>query len=196
MKSIKNLLVILFALLLSESLLAQKFNTVGIRLIDPMGVTFKHYTTHHKAFEIGIGTIPDDWLGPYYKGSFETKDKYEQMWYRESDRDQTLYLFGRLLMQYPIPVVDLKGSLEWYWGVGAVFKTAEVTYYYSTLTTPYEYFVDEVTDIDLGTDFIGGLEYTFENAPFTVYTELSLFLEIVDRTHIRALGGIGGRFRF
>jgi len=196
MACIRSFLFFFLIVLISSPSKAQKQNAFGIRLIDPMGVTYKRYTTHHKAIEVGIGTIPDTWLDVYYEASFDKKDKYENMMYRGSERNGTVYLFGRILMQYNIPVVDMKGILEWYWGVGAVFKTADVEYFYSTPAEPYEYFSDKVTDIDLGTDFIGGVEYTFDKVPITVYTELSLFLEIVDRTHIRPLGGIGGRFRF
>lgn len=196
MKTAKGTLFLFLITLITYTAEAQKLNSVGIRLIDPMGVTYKRYTNHQKAFEIGIGTIPDGWLDVYYRSSFDHKDKYEDMMYRECERNGTVYLFGRLLMQNNIPVVDLKGSLEWYWGVGAVFKTAQVEYFYSTPSEPYEYFTDKRTDIDFGPDFIGGLEYTFEKVPITLYTELSLFLEIVDRTNIRALGGIGGRYRF
>src|SRR5688572_12943896 len=192
MKPAKKIFFLFLIVLVAHSAEAQKLNSVGIRLIDPMGVTYKRYTTHNKAIEVGIGTIPDKWLSAYYRSSFEDRDKYEGMWYRSSERNGTVYLFGRLLMQHNIPVVDLKGTLEWYWGVGAVFKTAKVEYHYSTPAEPFEYFTDERTDIDIGPDFIGGLEYTFEKVPVTLYTELSLFLEIADRTNIRALGGIGG----
>ena len=196
MKRIKEILLLFLIVMVTYNTEAQKLNSVGIRFIDPTGVTFKRYTTHNKAFEVGIGTVPDDWLGVYYRTSFDHRDKYDGMMYRDSERDGTVYLFGRLLMQHDIPVVDLKGNLAWYWGVGAVFKTAKVEYFYSTENEPFEYFTDKRTDIDFGPDFIGGLEYTFEKVPITVYTELSLLLEIVDRTSVRALGGFGGRYRF
>jgi len=196
MNPAKEILFLFLIVLMAHGVKAQKLNSVGIRLIDPMGVTYKRYTTHKKAIEVGIGTIPDGWLDVYYRESFDHRDKYEDMMFRSSQRNSTIYLFGRLLMQNNIPVVDLKGTLEWYWGVGVVFKTAEVKYEYSTPAEPYEYFTDKRTDIDIGPDLIGGLEYTFEKVPVTLYTELSLFLEIADRTNIRALGGIGGRYRF
>lgn len=196
MQPAKYTLILFFLVMIVFSSWAQKQNAIGLRLIDPTGVTFKHYTNQHKAFEVGVGTIPDGWLDVYYRESFYSRDKYDGMKMRGSKRDKTLYLFGRLVMQYEIPVVDLDGKIEWYWGVGAVLKTAKLEYKYSSDQQQYLYYYDKRTDIDLGTDFIGGIEYTFDKVPFTVYTELSLFLEIVDRTNIRALGGIGGRYRF
>lgn len=102
MQSLKYALIP-FLMLLVFSSQAQKQNAVSLRLIDPTGVTFKHYTNHHKAIEVGVGTIPDGWLDIYYKESFSNRDKYEGMKMRDSKRDNTLYVFGRLLMQYNIP---------------------------------------------------------------------------------------------
>jgi hypothetical protein len=56
---------------------------------------------------------------------------------------------------------------------------------------------DTASDIDLGLDGVVGLEYKFKNAPFSVFGEANLFMEIVDRPlYFKGQGGLGLRINF
>jgi hypothetical protein len=55
---------------------------------------------------------------------------------------------------------------------------------------------DTFTDIDLGPEGMGGMEYTFEGIPLSVFAELSMMIEVVDRVSLRPLSGAGARYRF
>ena len=51
-------------------------------------------------------------------------------------------------------------------------------------------------DIDIGPEGMIGMEYTFEDVPITVFGEVSLMLELVDRVTLRPFTGVGARYRF
>src|SRR5688572_32687413 len=51
---------------------------IGVRLGNPMGVTYKKYFPRlHKAVEFGIGTGYSSWYPHYYENSFNHLDRYE-----------------------------------------------------------------------------------------------------------------------
>ena len=50
---------------------------------------------------------------------------------------------------------------------------------------------------DFGLDGIIGLEYTFKDAPISVFADLNLFMELLDDPFLPFLqGGVGGRYNF
>ena len=56
---------------------------------------------------------------------------------------------------------------------------------------------DKFTDIDLGADGVIGAEYEFREHPFRVYTDFTLFMEVIDSPfNFDMQWGIGGRYMF
>jgi hypothetical protein len=78
-----------------------------------------------------------------------------------------------------------------------MLRTAKVRYRYQQENAPFAIKDDERNDITMGTEAIGGIEYTFEDIPLTLFGEFSLFLEFVDRPGaVKFSGGTGARFNF
>jgi hypothetical protein len=169
---------------------------VGLRIGNPLGLTYKRYLPNDRAFELIFGTAPGGWNKNYYKNSFKDFDKYDTDVYRSHDVESTVYFQGRYLFDYNIPVEGMVGKLDWYWGAGALLKFAKVNYSYQpgdATTILY----DTKTDIDFGPEGIAGMEYTFDDIPLTLFGEVSVLLEFADRPlTFRAFAAAGARFNF
>lgn len=169
---------------------------IGIRLGDPMGITFKKYLPNHKAVELGLGTSTIGWHANYYKNSFHSLNRYEGYDYRSHDVRSTIYMQARYLFHYDIPIEGMIGKLEWYWGIGGLMKVAQVNYRYWDLESQTN-LNDARTDIDIGPEGILGMEYTFEQVPLTIFGDISLMAEILDRPGVlRGFSGVGVRYNF
>ncbi|MGC3944113.1 MAG: hypothetical protein QM762_06235 [Chryseolinea sp.] len=171
--------------------------SLGLRLGYPIGITFKSYIQSNHAVEFIIGTQPGAWNSNYYEKSFSKYSDFKNDVYISHDVRSTVYLQGRYLFQYNIPVDGMEGKLDWYWGAGAMIKFASVVYGYHTKEQPQIPFYDTVTDVDFGPEFMGGMEYTFEDVPITLFGEVSILVELVNRPFVfRGFAGVGGRLRF
>lgn len=92
-------------------------------------------------------------------------------------------------------------GLEWYYGVGGqfAFHNYKYDYRYKRVGDPNWYYSTggSVTDIDLGLDGVIGLEYGFQNVPFSVFLDLTLFMEVLDDPFFfHYQGGTGLRYNF
>lgn len=186
---------IFFLLLIvsSSSLYAQK-RGLGLRLGDPIGASYKRYFGM-TAFEIVLGSSSGNLHQRYYERSFEAHDRFNNASYRSHDVRSTLYLQGRYLMHNAIWFEGLQGNWDWYWGVGAMFKFAPVRYGFTTPTTTgntYKTF----NDVDLGPEGIAGMEYTFQDTSITVFGDISLVFELVNRITLRPFAATGVRYNF
>lgn len=183
-------------LIISTAAVAQQ-QGLGLRLGDPMAVSYKKYFGRTHAIEFGIGSAPASWNNQYYINSFQEYPRYDNFQYQNHTVQSTLYLQARYLFHYNIPMQNMDGKLEWYWGGGAMLKAAKVQYRFQNREAPFAAGRDIINDIDLGPEGIIGLEYTFQDTPLTVFGETSLFLEIADSpATFQGFGGLGVRYNF
>jgi hypothetical protein len=167
---------------------------IGIRLGAPMGITYKKYLPRNKAVEFGIGTLTNGWYDNYYEKSFHDFDQFEGYDYESHRVRSAVYLQGRYLLHNEIQIEGMMGKLDWYWGIGGVAKFGSVEYRYRLNGIAGR---EIRTDFDFGPEGILGMEYTFEDVPLTIFGELSLMIEILDRPGIlRGLSGVGVRYNF
>jgi len=170
---------------------------IGLRLGDPMGATYKKYLGKTNAIEFGIGTAPARWHNSYYINSFDEYSGYDSYRYQNHAVQSTLYLQARYLFHYPLPVENMEGKLDWYWGVGGLLKVAKVKYTFRENDSPFTTSTDVKNDFDIGPEGILGLEYAFQDVPLSVFSEGSMMLEFLDRPiTIRGFGCLGVRFNF
>ncbi len=168
---------------------------IGLRFGDPTGISYKKYLPRHKAVELGLGTSTIGWHQQYYRNAFRDFDKFEPYEYSDHQVSGTLYLQAKYLVQYDIEIEGMIGSLQWYWGGGALLKLSKINYRYTDPSN--EIFRDVHTDVDIGPEGILGMEYTFEDVPLTIFGDISLMIEIVDRPGIpRGFSGVGLRYDF
>jgi hypothetical protein len=196
LKRVMNYSWILLFVLVSLSAFSQK-QSVGVRLGDPMSVTYKKFVSRDRAFEIMVGSAPAHWHNNYYINSFNEYPEYDEYRYQNHTVQSTLYLQARYLLHYPVQMENLIGKVDWYWGVGGMLKSAKVQYRFQERDAPFIQGTDIKNDLDFGPEGIVGLEYTFQDAPLTLFGEGSLLLEIADRPLTpRGFGCLGVRISF
>lgn len=167
---------------------------IGLRIGDPVGVSYKMYTRGKAALEFNLGTVSRNSHSAYYKDTFRKKDKFDDYIYSDHDVNFTLVLMGRYLIHEAFPA-NVEGRLDWYYGAGAQLRVSTVDYqYFDELNRIGS---DEITNIDLGPEAILGVEYELQDYPIVGFGEVSLMMEIVDRPlHFRVFGAVGVRYAF
>lgn len=189
-----------------NALHAQDTWGLGVRLGDPAGITVKKYMSKN-ALELSIGRTYvwgyRDWYYDRFDYWYANKKfgyrEYEYLRYRSSAPlgVQLHYLFNN-------PIKNAGKNLDglhWYYGLGAQFRfqTYDFDYRYKIDGDPDWYYArgERVTDIDLGIDGVLGLEYRFKTAPFSVFADITLFMEVIDDPFVFwTQGGLGVRYNF
>ena len=180
----------------AKSVWSQK-QAIGVRLGNPVGITYKRDLSKSRALEFLIGTSSSGWSSNYYKNSFSAHKRYDDFVYRSHRISGTAYFQGRYLFQYNIPIEGMEGTLDWYWGIGAMLKVATLDYVYANPEVPQATINDRYTDIDLGPEGMAGMEYTFQDIPLELFGEVSLLVEFADRPlTLRTFGAVGARLQF
>ena len=171
--------------------------SIGLRVGDPTGISYKKYLANSVgAIELGFGTVSPDQNRRYYRKSFEHYNQFDGKNYSDHRVNSTLVIQGRYLFQYPWEL-EGSGKYEWYWGAGALMKIANIDYRYTEINGNGTIFKEDKTDLDLGLEIPFGMEYTFEDAPITLFGEFGLFIELTDRPGILQLkGALGIRYNF
>lgn len=180
---------------------------VGIRLGDPSGVTLKKYM-EGSAFELSIGRTHLFANTDYYNEQFDdwyvdNKFNYTDFQYIGYDASTPIGIQFHYLIQKEISRIgdERVSGLEWYYGFGGQvgFRSYTYDYRYKLESTADWFYAigDEVTDLDIGVDGVIGLEYTFKDAPISLFTDVTLFMEVFDNPFLFWFqGGVGGRYRF
>lgn len=189
----KTLVGAFLLLAISSYAVAQK-QGIGIRIGDPMGATYKRYFGM-KALEFGLGSTSSGLHHSYYRNSFRHLNRFDNLDYKSHNVKSTLYLQAKYLIHNEIYVQGLEGRWDWYWGIGALLKFATVEYRMDD-NAHHVNSKETFHDIDLGPEGVVGMEYTFQNVPISVFADVSLMFEIVNRVTLRPFGGAGARFNF
>ena len=189
--------LVLFAgvFFLTSHVFGQNYNQgIGLRIGDPVGISYKLYLQGKSAVEFNLGTVSRNSHDAYYKDSFKKKDKFDDFIYSDHDVDFTIVLMGRYLIHEAFPA-NVEGRLDWYYGAGAQFRISKVEYQY------FDEFnrigSENTTNVDFGPEAIIGMEYELQDFPIVGFGEVSLLMEIVDRPlHFRVFGAAGIRYAF
>ncbi|MDX1907329.1 MAG: hypothetical protein SF053_09875 [Bacteroidia bacterium] len=183
---------------------AAQSRSIGLRLGDPTGISFKKYAGD-RALEINFGRMGawynDDWRGPwgwydYDEPPFGRPDYY----YLGRDGSAPLGLQVHYLLSKPIKRVigEPTPGLSWYYGFGGQMSFQSRRYRYPVPGRGWYYTSgDRITAIGLGADGVLGLEYRIPGTQLVVNTDLVLYLELVDDPFFCwTQGGLGIRYMF
>lgn len=200
----KYLLVLILLSLTNIRAFAQyKSWGTGLHLGDPLGLSVKKYLTESTALEAGIGRT-GIW-GYNYKNAFYRYEQYnnEQYKYRQHRLHSAIGFQVHYIMQQLITKGNYRG-IAWYWGFGGQLRFFSVDYEYryyangqSSNNSSSTVQDNRLKDTDFGIDGVVGLEYSWRELPFSIFTDFTLFMEIVDTPLLFYVqGGIGGRYYF
>jgi hypothetical protein len=182
----------------------RKKNQIGMRIGDPIGVTFKTFRNEKTAFEFILATAGENWNRSYHEESFihEYYEDVPDVEYQSSTQKNVLYVQARYLSHSQIIWAEIPGTWEWFWGIGIVAKTAELKYQYNQYAVIddkyYTYELEsKVRDYDVGPEGVVGVQYSFKDLPLTIGYEFSLLTEFYDRAPaFRGLTGLVFRYSF
>ncbi|HSF53329.1 MAG TPA: hypothetical protein VLA71_06230 [Algoriphagus sp.] len=172
----------------------------GIRLGEPISLTYKDFIEDYLSYEIMIGSAGVNG-SDYYRKDFENNPPSSNAFYQGHSAKKGVSLNFRMALNEDI--TDLfeitQGYLLGYGGVGVQVRTTNIdySYYQNTPSNPNESILkEERTNFDFGPEAFAGAEYYFDETPISIFLEVGIFLELIDRINVKGQGGIGVRYLF
>lgn len=191
--------IVLFFLLSIPLLGYAQEHHVGIRIGEPLALTYRTFLNEQFSLEGLVGRAGAN-SGQYYRRVFENNRPHPGAFYGSHSAAGGLSLNARGAYNEDISSeFDItQGTLLAYGGAGVQLRTVKVDYvYYNDMGSAPIPQYEKRTNVDFGAEGFIGSEYYFDNLPMTVFAEVGLFLEILDRPgHVRLQGGIGARYLF
>ena len=171
----------------------------GIRLGEPLSLTYKDFIEDYLSYEImlgGAGVNGSD----YYRKDFENNPPSSNAFYQGYSASRGVSINFRMALHEDITdVFDItQGYLLGYGGAGIQVRTTNVDYSYiqSNPGSPETLMQEERTNFDFGPEVFAGAEYYFDETPISVFVEVGMFLELIDRINLKGQGGVGVRYLF
>lgn len=190
----------LFAFLLFPMIGFSQERGAGIRLGEPFSITYKDFLDDYLSFEVMVGGGSVNGKD-YYLRSFENNLPASDAFYLSHSASRGVALNFRMALHEDI--TDMfeitEGYLLGYAGVGGQLRTTQVNYSYFRQNNPSSSFAslsERRTNIDIGPEAFGGAEYYFDEVPISIFAEVGVFLELIDRINFKGQGGIGVRYLF
>lgn len=191
--------VTLFVLFIMPFFGIAQEHQIGLRLGEPFSITYKTYLDEHFSVEGLIGRGNPNSTS-YYRRAFENNRPVSSALYSGHSVSDAFSLHARVAYNEDISSeFDIsEGTLLAYVGVGAQIRNARVDYLYFTPSANDPMIQAESrNNIDFGPEGYIGTEYIFQDLPLSIFAEVGLFLELVDRPgHVKLQGGLGARYLF
>ncbi|MCE7057382.1 hypothetical protein LZF95_22060 [Algoriphagus sp. AGSA1] len=192
----KYSIIILLAILPFISIAQER--GIGIRLGEPLSLTYKDFLTDYISIEGMIGSAGINGAS-YYQRDFERNLPEPNAFYVSHRANKGVSFNVR--SAYHEDITDVFGITEGYLlaygGAGIQLRTTRVTYSYTDRLSSSIIKNDNRTNVDFGPEVFIGAEYYFDDVPIALFGEAGFFLELIDRIgHIKGQGGIGVRYIF
>jgi hypothetical protein len=172
---------------------SQKNMAIGVRVGDPTGLTLKKYFGN-SALEFNAG-VPTYIFGRYDYGYYYThSNKYNKNGYYGYAYNPVFSYAMQLHFTQLFDISAVEG-LQWYAGGGLQLRQNifETTYYDNYYGRAY---TEKVAATDFGLDAVGGAEYTFAKVPFSVFADVTVFVNVINGARVYLQPGVGGRYNF
>ncbi len=173
--------------------------SIGIRLGEPLSITYKTFLDDHISIEGLLGRAGVNSV-QYYQRSFDNNPPTANAFYsgHSTSNSFSFNLRGAYHENISEDLNIEQGYLLGYAGVGAQLRSVRVNYAYTNpVSSQSGIFRETRTNIDFGPEIFGGGEYYFDELPINVFAEVGLFMEVINRFgHIRLQGALGVRYIF
>ncbi|GGZ34001.1 hypothetical protein GCM10007049_29150 [Echinicola pacifica] len=177
---------------------AAQDQAVGLRIGEPLSITYRTWLEDKVSIEAMFGRGSAN-SSAYYRNVFNNNKPSPNALYVNENSSGGVSINARVAYHQDITAeFDItEGKLMAYGGAGLQLRSIRVEYAYEESPTMQTLRYESKSNIDLGPEVFGGGEYYFEDWPVSVYGELGLLLELVDRPgHVKMQGGIGVRYLF
>ncbi|MCH7401039.1 hypothetical protein ACFOUP_01965 [Belliella kenyensis] len=173
---------------------------IGIRLGEPLSITYKKFLDGNIAIEGMFGRAGAN-SAQYYFRSFDNNRPTSNAFYAGHSTGSSFSFNVRGAYHEDI-TDDLnidQGYLLAYAGAGLQLRSTRVDYTYTdpSVSPTGIFYRESRRNIDIGPEIFGGSEYYFDDLPISIFAEIGLFMELLDRFgHVKLQGGIGVRYLF
>jgi len=178
------------------------YHGIGIKVGDPVAVTYKYYQSDKFAIAIDGGSAASGLYSKHHRERFENSLEEET-----SDLSETRYVKHEIINEYVVEAKLLYQTkadkifpgLQSYAGVGWQFRQPNIRYAYFFEPRPRQREIGEFESAKLvhGPTFSVGLEYAYFKIPVSAFVETSLFVDIADdQGWTKIQGGVGVRYVF
>lgn len=173
---------------------------VGLKVGDPIGLTYKLYFLKRFAFEMVVGQTTSGLYTDFIRQSFFLNPDFSDFDYIGHSIKISPSGQFRVLVHNPLPAgVTGEVGIDWYVGFGLNVKTLKVDYTFEAGETPVDFEIRSmiVTYTLLGPEAVLGFEYVLPNQPLSAFAEIGGFFDIKDEnSKPRFQGGLGVRYNF
>lgn len=179
------------------------YQGIGIKLGDPMALTYKFYASRSLAFSIDAGKTASGLYNEYYRNAFmdympDSLMDSESIQHLSHKVTSNIFLEGKLLYQWDAEKIS-KG-LQVYTGIGWQWRSANIKYEYlytdafSGATQMGTFSQNRFTYGPVG---VLGFEYAYFSIPISAFIEVEWFYDVgLDPGYSRFQGGVGLRYVF
>jgi hypothetical protein len=176
---------------------------IGIKLGDPVALTYKFYANKHFAFAADVGKAASGLYNKYYRDAFvtylpDTLNKYQSITYLTHKVTSDWFLETKFLYQWDAEKIS-KG-LQLYAGLGWQWRNTTIEYDYNfddskNLEGKFGKF--SVNRFTYGPVVLLGFEYSYFSLPLSAFIEIEMYTDaLIDPGYQRFQGGVGIRYVF
>jgi hypothetical protein len=179
---------------------------LGIKLGDPIGISYKTYFLDRMAFEVVAGIPTGGLYANFIQDEFNETDvpgfEGDSLLYISHEIGASAAVQARVLLHNPLPSgITGETGVDWYIGLGLSFRYLDVDYVFQNVEsadpTDFELGEAAIDYILIGPEFTLGFEYALSNFPVTAFFEGNAFYDTGKvAAGFRFYGGLGLRYNF
>ncbi len=173
---------------------------VGIKVGDPIGVSYKAYWQNRYALEAVVGTTTNGAYVDFIREGFEANNNFADFGYLGHSVNYSVAFQARALVHLPLPAgISGEVGVDWFLGAGYNVRLLDINYVYETGDSPQNFEIGDVDDTYTiaGPEFIMGFEYLIPQTHLSAFAEANLFLDMqYEHSGVRFQGGVGARYNF
>jgi len=173
---------------------------VGIKVGDPIGLTYKIYFRQRFAAEVVGGSTTSGLFSDFIIESFEVDPEYQDFTYIGHENEISPTVQARLLIHSPLPAgITGETGIDWFIGIGYMVRFLRVNYTFESGDNPVDFMIGNIEETFMlsGPEGILGFEYVLSTIPVTVFVEGGIFIDVQEEiSEPRFQGGLGLRYNF
>lgn len=173
-------------------------HAIGVRIGDPIGITYKAWFLDRFGFEVIAGTSLGGVYVNFVRENFDLNPDYDTLTYVGHTNNYTASVQARLVMHNPLPeAISGTRGVDWYIGIGAMYRIIDVNYTYEAGIDLVNFEIgsfDEQLSV-AGPEGILGFEYLLPGTQYSAFGEGGVFYDLLnDNSEVRFQGGVGLRY--